>query len=62
MTRPLKLLDKLYKYEMDPVGIVKNAEQTRFSRQTDGTDRRKDRRRDKVKPVYPIFNLIEAGV
>ena len=50
----LKLLDKMCKYEMDPTSIVEDTEQTRFCPQT---DRRLDRGMDKVKPVYPPFNL-----
>ena len=46
----LKLLDKMCKYEMDPMSIVENTERTRFCPQT-----------DKVIPVYPPFNFVEAG-
>ena len=45
----LKLLDKMCKYEMDPTSIVEDTEQTRFCLQM-----------DKVKPVYPLFNFVEA--
>ena len=51
----LKLLDKMCKYEMDPKGIVEDTERTRFCPLTDG-------RTDDVKPVYPPFNFVEAGV
>ena len=34
-THPLKLLDKICKYEMDPKSIVEDTEQTRFCPQTD---------------------------
>ena len=34
-THLLKLLDKMCKYEMDPMSIVKDTEQTRFCPQTD---------------------------
>ena len=41
------------KYEMDPMSIVED---------TDGqTDRRTNGQTDKVKPVYPPFNFVEAG-
>ena len=43
------LLDKMCKYEMDPTSIVEDTERTRFCPQT-----------DKVKPLYPPFNFIEA--
>ena len=45
----LKLLDKMCKYEMDLMSIVEDTEQTLFCPQT-----------DKVKPVYPPFNFVEA--
>ena len=50
-THLLKLLDKMCKYEMDPMSIVEDTERTRFCPQT-----------DKVKPVYLPFNFVEAGV
>ena len=37
------------KYEKDPMSIVEDTERTRFCQQT-----------DKVKPVYPPFNFVEA--
>ena len=38
-----KLLDEMYKYEMDPVSIVEDTQGTRFCPQMDGqTDRRTD--------------------
>ena len=37
------------KYEMDPMSIVEDTERTRFCPQT-----------DKVIPVYPPFNFVEA--
>ena len=46
-----------WKYEIDPTSIVEDTEWTRFCPQT---DRRTDRQTDKVKPVYPPFNLVEA--
>ena len=57
MTHLLKLLDKMCKYEMDPTNIVEDTERTRFCPQT---DRRTDGQTDKVKPVYPPFNFVEA--
>ena len=38
------------KYDMDPTSIVEDTERTWFCPQT-----------DKVKPVYPSFNFVEAG-
>ena len=51
-THLLNLTDKTSKYEMDPTNINcgNDTEQTRFYGQM-----------DKVKPVYPTFNSIEAG-
>ena len=44
-THLLKLLDKMCKYEMDPMSIVEDTEWTRFCPQTDRrTNRRTDRR------------------
>ena len=57
-THLLKLLIKMCKYKMDPMSIVEDTERTRFCPQT---DKRTERRRDKVKPVYPPFNFVEAG-
>ena len=56
-THLLKLLDKMCKYEMDPMSIVEDTEPTRFYQQT---DRGTDRQMDKVIPVYPPFNFVEA--
>ena len=58
-THLLKLLDKMCKYEMDPMSIVEDTERTLFCPQT---DRRTDGQTDKVIPVYPPFNFVEAGV
>ena len=44
---------------MDPTSIVEDTVQTPFCPQT---DRRTDAQMDKVKPVYPPFILVEAGV
>ena len=57
-THLLKLLERMCKYEIDPTSIVEDRERTRFCPETDGWT---DRRTDKVKPVYPPFNFIEAG-
>ena len=51
-----KLVDKMWKYEMDPASIVNNTEQTQFCPQT---NRWTDGWTYKVKPVYPL-NFIEA--
>ena len=40
----------MWKYGMGPVSIVEDTERTRFCTQT-----------DKVKPVYPPLNFVEAG-
>ena len=57
-----KLLDKMCKYEMDPMSIVEDTEQTPFCPQTDRrTDGRTDGQMDKMIPVYPPFNFVEAG-
>ena len=65
-THFLKLLDKMCKYEMDPMSILEDTERTRFCPQTDRrtdrqTDRRTDGQTDKVIPVYPPINFVEAG-
>ena len=57
-THLLNLLDKMCKYEMDPTSIVEDTELTRFCPQT---DRRTYGQTDKVKPLYPPFNFVEAG-
>ena len=41
----VKLFDKICKFQMDPTSIIEDTERTRFCPQT---DRRTDRRRDKV--------------
>ena len=58
-THLLKLLDKMYKYKMDPTKTVGATERTRDK---DGrTDRRMDGRTDGVKPVYPRNNFVVRG-
>ena len=47
----LKLIDKMCKYEMDPMSIVEDTERTRFCPQT-----------DTVKPVYPLSTSLKQGV
>ena len=42
----------MYKYEMDSMSIVEDTERILS---TDGQT-------DKVKPVYPPFNFVEAGL
>ena len=58
MKHILKLLPEMCKYEMDPMSIVEDTEQTRFCPQT---DKRTDGRTENVEPVYPSFNFVEAG-
>ena len=48
----------MYKYEMDPVNIVEDTEQTQFRPQTDGLT---DGRTDDVKPVYPLSTSLKGG-
>ena len=50
-THLLKLLDKMYKYEMDPTRTVEATERTRDAGRTDG-----------VKPIYPPNNFTVRGV
>ena len=56
-THHLKLLNEMCKYKMDPMSIVEDTEQIRFSPQT---DRRTDET-ERVIPVYHPFNFVEAG-
>ena len=59
-THLLMLLDKMCKYEMDPMRIVEDTEQTRFCPQM---DRRMDGRTDgQGETSIPPFNFIEAMV
>ena len=60
LTHLPKLLDKMCKYEMELMSIVENTEQAQFCPQQMGG--RTVRQMDKVKPVYPPFNFVEAGV
>ena len=55
----MKLLNKMCEYEIDLASIVEVTERPRFCPQVDG---KTDRRTDDVKPVYPTFNFVEAGV
>ena len=50
-THFLKLLDKMYKYEMDPTGTVDAIEWTRDAGRMDGL-------MDGVKPIYPLNNFV----
>ena len=50
-THLLKLLDKMCKYEMDPMSIVEDTERTRFCPQT---DRRTDGQGDTSIPHYQL--------
>ena len=47
VTHFLKLLDKMYKYEMDQTRTVEATERTRDAGRTDG-----------VKPIYPANNFV----
>ena len=60
----MKLLDKICKYEMDLANIVEDTERTRFCPQTDifGEFDLSCHEADKVKPEYPPFNFVGAGV
>ena len=58
-TQLRKLLDKMYKYEMDPTRTVGATERTRDAGLTDG---QMDRRTDGVKPIYPPNNFVVRGV
>ena len=54
-THLLKLLDKMCKYEMDPMSIVEDTERTRFCPQTDRrTDGRTDGQGDTSIPPYQL--------
>ena len=55
MTHLLKLLDKMYKYEMDPTRTVGATERTQDVGRRDG---RTDGRTDGVKPIYPPNNFV----
>ena len=59
-THLLKLLYKMYKYEMDPTKTVEATERTRDAGQT--RDGRTDRRTDGVKPIYPPTTSLCGGV
>ena len=57
-THLLKLLDKMYKYKMDPTRTVGTTERTRDAEQMDGQT---DGRTDQVKPIYPPTTLLWGG-
>ena len=59
MAHLLKLLDKMWKYEMDPASIVEDIDRADTVLSTDG---RTDRRTDDMKPVYPLSTLLKPGV
>ena len=62
-THYLKLLDKMCKYEMDPIRTVGATEWTRDAGRTHGrTDRRTDRRIDGVKATYPPTTSLCGGI
>ena len=50
VTHLLKLLDKMYKYEMDQIRTVGTTERTQDAGRTGG---QMDGRTDGVKPIYP---------
>ena len=59
MTHLLKLVDKMYTYEMIQRALLKIQNRHNFvHRRTEG---RTNGWTDKVDPVYPIFNFVEAG-
>ena len=61
-THLLKLLDKMCKYEMDPMSILEDTERTRFYPQT---DRRTDGRTDRRTRWYqytPLSTSLKLGV
>ena len=53
------MLDKMYRYEMDPTRTVGATEQTRDAGRTDAWT---DGRTDGVKPIYPPNNFGVSGV
>ena len=56
----VKLLDKMYKYEMGPASIVEDTERTWFRPQMNG---RKDKWMDEQHETsIPPFYFVEAGV
>ena len=57
-TNPLKLLDKMYKYEMDPSKTVGTTERTQGAGRTDG---RTNRWTDGVKPIHPPTTSLCGG-
>ena len=65
-THLLELLDKMYKYEMDPTRTVQATERTRDAGRTwdgRGTDRRTDRQTDgRSETNIPTNNFVVRGV
>ena len=63
-THLLKLLDKMYEYEMDPTRTVGATKQTRDAERTDGrTDRRTDGQMDwQSETNIPPNNFVVCGV
>ena len=59
-THFLKLLDKMYKYEMDPTRTVGATERTRDAERTDG--RTDDRRTEWNQYTPPPNNFVVRGV
>ena len=59
----MQLLDKMYKYKMDPTRTVGATEQTQDAGRTEGrTYRRTDGQMDIVKPIYPQQLRCAAGI
>ena len=57
-----KLLNKMYKYEMDPIRTVGDTERTQDAGWTDGwTDGWMDGQTDGVKPIYPPTTSLCGG-
>ena len=63
MTHHLKLVNKMCKFEMDPVSIVQDTEQTLFGLQTNGQmDGRIDRQADRQsKTSIRPLNFVGGG-
>ena len=57
-THLLRLLDMMYKYEMDLASIVEDTERTWFCPQMDAQT---DGQTHDMKPVVPPFNFVEVG-
>ena len=60
-THDLKLLDKMYKYEMDPIRTVEGTEWTRDAGRTRMDAGRMEGRTDGVYPIYPPTTSLCGG-